>query len=800
MPPGPAGDAGGRDTTSPAALIESVGVARAGDIVGLAGIALVVVDTDLRVVDTNEYAAALLGRPRRAAPGALLGLQDDLRRAIEAAVAGGAPGVCECACPLRADPGTWCEVTCVPLGSTVALLVRDITTFRQREERHRSIVETAADGIIVIDARGIIDSANPAVEKVFGYTADELVGRNVSMLMPEPDRSLHDSYVADYLATGKSRIIGIGRQVTAQRKDGSTFPMHLSVGQMTVGGRPMFTGIMSDLTERVAMEEELRRSEVTKRTLTEQAALRRVATVVASTEDPQVVFDLVAKEVAQLFGAAAGLVSRFDDGEGAVVGRWSSGANLTAATLPLSGRGAMAQVRHTGLPSRIDDYRALVDDPVAPLVGRFFRSGVAAPIPAPGGPWGAVLAADSRPGAFPAEAEHRLAEFAALVAMAVSNAAGRARLAALAANDPLTGLANHRTFHERLRGEAARAERHAHSLALVMLDIDHFKAVNDGYGHDVGDKVLLEVSRRLAAEAREGEVVARVGGEEFAWILPETNLAEAHCAAQRLLGALSSTPFPVVGTVTASAGVCDLHTAGSSEDLFRFADGALFWAKRQGRNQVCDYAPHALDSLSATEHAARLEKTQALSSIRVLARVVDTKDPSTTQHSLRVAAMAVRLATALGWDAERTSRMHEAGLLHDVGKIGVPDAVLFKPGRLTDEEFTVIRLHAELGARIITDIVTPEQVAWVRHHHERFDGRGYPDGLSGADIPDGARILAVADAWDVMTSERSYKPEVFTAEQAIEEFRKHAGSHFCPEVVHAADRLWAVGALTTGSD
>jgi diguanylate cyclase (GGDEF)-like protein/PAS domain S-box-containing protein len=677
---------------SPAALIETVGVAHAGDVLALAGIALVVVDARLCIVDLNEAAATMLGG-RDAARGTRLcpdGECDDLRRLVETALEGQASSVFECACPLRDDPGAWCEVSCMPLGSTAALILRDVTAARRSEQRYRSIIETAVDGIIVIDEHGVIDSVNPAIERIFGYTRDELVGENVSVLMPEPDRSRHDSYIARYLASGDPKIIGIGREVTARRKGGSTFPLRLSVGVMTSGGRRMFTGIVSDLTERKAMEEELRRIEVRNRSLTEQAALRRVATAVASESDPQKVFDLVAHEAALLFGASAGLVCRFDNGVGAVVGRWYSGVAITALTLPLDGRSALAEVRRTGASARIDDAWDLGEDPVASLVGRSFRSRVAAPIPAPGGPWGAILLADFQPGGFAPGVEKRLADFAELVAMAVNNAATRARLSALAASDPLTGLANHRTFHERLHGEAARAVRHSHPLALVMVDIDHFKAINDSHGHDVGDRVLLEMSRRLRAEAREGEIVARVGGEEFAWILPETDLAGAHRAAQRLLATISSRPFPVVGRVTASAGVCDLHSAGNSEDLFRFADGALYWAKRQGRNLVCDYAPSALDSLSAAEHAARLEQAQALASIRVLARVVDAKDPSTTEHSVRVAAMAVRLATALDWESDRIARLHEAGLLHDVGKIGIPDAVLFKAGRLTDDEFAVI--------------------------------------------------------------------------------------------------------------
>ena len=175
-------------------------------------------------------------------------------------------------------------------------------------------------------------------------------------------------------------------------------------------------------------------------------------------------------------------------------------------------------------------------------------------------------------------------------------------------------------------------------------------------------------------------------------------------------------------------------------------------------------------------------------SIRALARAIDAKDPSTRMHSERVAHLACRIAEAMGWTAERVEQLREAGLVHDVGKIGVPDAVLLKPGRLTDEEFEVVKQHAALGAEIVSEVLSPELVAWVRHHHERYDGGGYPDRIAGEDIPEGARILCVADSVDVMTSRRPYC-EPRTWEDAMDECRRVAGTHFDPHVVEAITAL-----------
>ncbi len=183
----------------------------------------------------------------------------------------------------------------------------------------------------------------------------------------------------------------------------------------------------------------------------------------------------------------------------------------------------------------------------------------------------------------------------------------------------------------------------------------------------------------------------------------------------------------------------------------------------------------------------RLQETLS-AAIRALARAIDAKDPSTRMHSERVAHLATRIAEAMGWPADRVELLREAGLVHDVGKIGVPDAVLLKPGRLTGDEFEIVKQHAPLGAEIAREILTAEQVSWIRAHHERWDGSGYPDRVAGEDIPEAARILCVADSIDVMTSRRPYC-EPHSWEEAMDECRRCSGSHFDPRVVEAVTSL-----------
>ena len=213
----------------------------------------------------------------------------------------------------------------------------------------------------------------------------------------------------------------------------------------------------------------------------------------------------------------------------------------------------------------------------------------------------------------------------------------------------------------------------------------------------------------------------------------------------------------IAGTVTSSAGVCDLAQAGTAEELLRKADGALYWAKVHGRDVTYGFSPEVVEVLSAQERADQLERMGALSAMRALARAIDAKDPSTRSHSERVARTVELLALTAGWTPQRAALLREAALVHDVGKIGVPDAILLKPMSLTREEYDLVKSHAALGADIAAEVLSPDQVVWIRHHHERWDGRGYPDGIAGERIPQGARLLAVADAWDAMTSARPYQ-------------------------------------------
>jgi diguanylate cyclase (GGDEF)-like protein len=338
----------------------------------------------------------------------------------------------------------------------------------------------------------------------------------------------------------------------------------------------------------------------------EEAALGRIATLVAQGEAPDVVFRSVAEQVATLINSCTAAVSRFDvaANQGTLVGGWSDeGVDLATVPFALDGVTASAAVFRTGRPARTEAGYASKSDPITAMMTTVRgKDEVAAPITVAGKLWG-VLGATYRENLIPAGVELRLERFASLVGLAISNADAWDRLERQAATDPLTGIANRRTFHERLADEVARAERYGRHLSLALMDLDHFKAVNDAHGHPGGDRVLVLFAQLLSAHSREGELVARIGGEEFAWLMPDTDEDGAHVAADRVREAIETTPFENIGRITLSAGVCSTERAPGADALMHDADRALYWAKDSGRNLTMLYTDETPDRATAVRNA-----------------------------------------------------------------------------------------------------------------------------------------------------------------------------------------------------
>jgi diguanylate cyclase (GGDEF)-like protein/putative nucleotidyltransferase with HDIG domain len=350
----------------------------------------------------------------------------------------------------------------------------------------------------------------------------------------------------------------------------------------------------------------------------------------------------------------------------------------------------------------------------------------------------------------------------------------------LALTDPLTGLGNHRHFHERLQRELMDARDGARPLSLCLLDIDDFKSVNDRHGHPVGDRVLSQVAMRL----RHGGEAFRLGGDEFAVLLPGHDSAEAYEAASAIVQRIGTIEL-TVGALTVSAGLATFPLQGVGRDeLIRLADSALYWAKEHGKNQVRVYRPDVVELAELKRLAAGPDQAARYRAAASLARAVDARDTYTGSHSERVAELSARIAERLGLDAEQVELTRLAGSLHDLGKLAIPEEILRKPGPLTDPERLVLERHPQIGFRMLESLGVDPVADWVLHHHERWDGAGYPDGLTADAIPLGARIVFVADAFDAMTSDRVYR-ERRSVDEAIAELERYAGTQFDEDVVAA---------------
>jgi diguanylate cyclase (GGDEF)-like protein/putative nucleotidyltransferase with HDIG domain len=355
--------------------------------------------------------------------------------------------------------------------------------------------------------------------------------------------------------------------------------------------------------------------------------------------------------------------------------------------------------------------------------------------------------------------------------------------------DGLTGLYNHRHFHERLDHEIARGSRFGTTFSLIMLDIDLFKAYNDIHGHLAGDEILRRIAICIETSIRSIDIAFRYGGEEFTIILPEARLEDAYKVAERIRKTIAAKTSSKAPPITASLGVANWPIDGvMKEEIISFADAALYRAKQTGRNRTCMSSdvikPEA--PLVSVELEAR---SRALSIIYALAATVDAKDHYTYGHSKKVSDYAVALAEAMSMSHEKIDIIRAAGLLHDIGKVGIPDSILNKKGTLNDEEWKLIKAHPKLGVEILRHVIDLVNcLPVILHHHERFDGAGYPSGLKGEKIPLEARILAAADAFDAITSPRPYR-EQLSSQEALDELKRCAGTQFDPKVIEIFSKI-----------
>lgn len=351
-----------------------------------------------------------------------------------------------------------------------------------------------------------------------------------------------------------------------------------------------------------------------------------------------------------------------------------------------------------------------------------------------------------------------------------------------AITDPLTGLYNHGYFHERLEEEVQRAKETGKPLCLLLLDLDDFKKYNDLFGHTKGDQYLKRFAELLRTHVRPTDMVFRYGGEEFAVILPQTDVETAYQMAQAMRKAINDTPFPGVealplGCISFSGGISTVTVETLDRyDLIKKADIALYYSKKQGKNQV-----HIYQDCLARVFITPDDAVKAL--IENLISVFQVKDPYTYQHSRRVYQYALQFGTYLGLDEREQRLLAYGALIHDIGKVEIPRSILAKKGKPTEDEWRLIQMHVIWGKEIITAYPSLQEFApLVELHHERLDGRGYPYGLKGEQVPKLVRILTIIDSFDAMTTERPYQ-QTKTFDEAFAELKRCAGTQFDPYYV-----------------
>lgn len=383
-----------------------------------------------------------------------------------------------------------------------------------------------------------------------------------------------------------------------------------------------------------------------------------------------------------------------------------------------------------------------------------------------------------------ARASSSLAAFFCVEAALALDAAHRFAVAETAARtDAVTGLANRRFLDRRLGEELRRARLHRQPLGVLFLDLDHFKRINDTFGHDRGDAVLRAVATALRGVLRAADVVARYGGEEFVVLLPEVDRAGATTAAERVRVAVAAETarlLPDGPAVTATIGVATFPEDGTdAASLVTLADAAMLRGKQAGRDRV------EVSSGRPLMPPAEPERRGAAGVVRALFHALTLKDPATAEHSARVGGLAARLARYVGLPGDQVCLAAQAGVLHDVGKLHVPDEVLLKPGPLDEAERVVMERHVPLGTALLSAVPETRHLAPVAHAcQEHWDGGGYPERLRGEDIPVAARIIAVVDAWHAMTTDRPYR-RAMPAPDAVAELRRCAGTQFDPELTEA---------------
>ncbi len=673
-----------------------------------------------------------------------------------------------------------------------SVLVRDITERKQAEDalryseaRFRELADLLPEVVYETDGLGRITYANRLAFETFGYSQREMeAGLTIAdMIVPQERSRLAENLQRWFTGEEVGPV-----EYTAQSRSGVAFPMlvHASPVRDSEGRLVGARAVAVNIAERKKLEDE------TMRHARRVEALHSVAQTVSQAHDLQPLLDAVLVKLLEVTEADAGGIYLADATASRLVLQAHAGVSREyVASITELNLDPHEVARATGWEESGFDVDSVLEEAgrneiASAIEQEGLRAYISLPFGSKGAPLGALVIASRQERQFSCDELDLVRAIGNEIGVGVENVRLLERTRELSVTDEMTGLYNRRYFYEALEKEIDRTRRYGRSFSVVMIDLDGFKEYNDRFGHINGDAVLKSMADTLKSSLRKSDMGFRYGGDEFNIILPATDAKKAADIIDRLrsrwLRVSKSENLILETSLGFSAGIAQYpEDAGTADGLVFLADTALFNSKREGGYRSTLVSQMGTVTLGVIDDAV-------LDHVYALAATVDAKDPYTYGHSERVAATCEAIGEEVGLSTEELLNLHAAALLHDVGKVGVPDSILTKPGPLTSGERDTVERHATEGARIVGHMrELAALVPIVRHHHEWYDGTGYPDALKGEDIPLGARIVAIADAYDTMTTVRPYRSKVSQA-QALAELRRCAGTQFDPDLVAAFHR------------